>query len=70
MPEGATLSDAACKALFVANVFASSCALQMFFLYRILLLPNQFETYFQEVIIIHLLNVTEPTTLYTLLESF
>ena len=46
MPEGATLSDAACKALFVANVFASSCALQMFFLYRILLLPNQFETYF------------------------
>lgn len=32
------------RALLVANLLASSWALQMFFLYRILLLPNQFDT--------------------------
>lgn len=35
-------------AFFAAYKLASSCALPMFFLYRILLLPNQLETFLTE----------------------
>lgn len=43
-PEAAELAAAAAAAVAAAYILASSCALTIFFLYRMRLLPNQLET--------------------------